>query len=497
MSLLFLIILPFIGGLLCLISNNINNFLPRIISLFTMILLLWTSLYLYKNGKGQISLKHLYWIEQYQIKWINKLGISIHLAIDGLSIIMILLTILLGILSIICSWKEINKNVGKFHFYLMWIITSVIGLFLSIDLFLFFVFWELMLLPMYFLISFWGFNQFNNNRIKSATIFFIYSQISGLLMLISIISLVLIYYYKTGILTFDYVNLLHSNICGILGFIIMIVFFIAFAIKLPIVPFHGWLPNTHIYSPTAGSIDISGILIKTAAYGMLRFLIPLFPIQSLIFSNIALTVSIFTIYYGAFQAFTKNDIKEVIAYSNISHMGFILIAIYSKSILALQGLLIFMISNAFTASGLFIISGQLYERLKTRDIRYMGGLFEKLCALSSFTLVFIIASLAIPGTGNFIGEFLILFGSFHKIPCVIILASFSLVLTAIYYIILLHRIFYNYIKIVPLFYNLSKREFYILLILIILIILFGFYPNIIFNISFIPIKEIIYRYNIL
>jgi NADH-quinone oxidoreductase subunit M len=240
--------------------------------------------------------------------------VSIHLALDGLSLLMVLLTGLLGIMAIGCSWSEIQRHVGFFHLNLLWSLGGVIGVFISLDMFLFFFFWEMMLVPVYFLIALWGHaGSDGKSRIYAANKFFIFTQAGGLIMLVGILALVLVNYQATGVLSFDYDALLgaHQYMSRELEMAIMLCFFVAFAVKLPIVPFHSWLPDAHAQAPTAGSVDLAGILLKTAAYGLLRFGLPFFPNASADFAPIAMWLGIFGVFYGAFLAFAQTDIKRL------------------------------------------------------------------------------------------------------------------------------------------------------------------------------------------
>ncbi len=289
---------------------------------------------------------------------------------------------------------------GFFHLNLMWILGGVIGVFLALDLFMFFFFWEMMLVPMYFLIALWGHSSSDGKktRIYAATKFFIFTQASGLIMLVAILGLVLVNFNNTGVITFNYADLLKVQMSKTTEYVLMLGFFIAFAVKLPVVPFHSWLPDAHAQAPTAGSVDLAGILLKTAAYGLLRFALPLFPNASAEFAPIAMTLGLIGIFYGAFLAFAQTDIKRLIAFSSVSHMGFVLIGIYSGSQLALQGAVIQMLAHGLSAAALFILSGQLYERLHTRDMREMGGIWSRIAYLPAISLFFAAASLGLPGT---------------------------------------------------------------------------------------------------
>ncbi|KQQ59848.1 NADH:ubiquinone oxidoreductase subunit M [Pseudomonas sp. Leaf127] len=482
MILPWLILIPFIGGLLCWLCERVSATLPRWIALATMSLLLGLGLWLWATGNYTLSPAPgaaPQWSLEFQADWISRFGISLHLALDGLSLLMILLTGLLGVLSVLCSWKEIQRKVGFFHLNLMWILGGVVGVFLAIDLFLFFFFWEMMLVPMYFLIALWGHSSSDGKktRIYAATKFFIFTQASGLIMLVAILGLVLVHYNQTGTLTFAYAELLKTQLAPGTEYILMLGFFIAFAVKLPVVPLHSWLPDAHAQAPTAGSVDLAGILLKTAAYGLLRFALPLFPNASAEFAPIAMTLGLIGIFYGAFLAFAQSDIKRLIAFSSVSHMGFVLIGIYSGSQQALQGVVIQMIAHGVSAAALFILSGQLYERLHTRDMRQMGGLWSRIPYLPAISLFFAAASLGLPGTGNFVGEFLILLGSFVHSPWITAIATSGLVFGSVYSLIMIHRAYFGPSSSEQVYKGMDAREMLMVLGLAVLLIVLGVYPQ--------------------
>jgi len=445
MILLWLILMPFFGGLLCWQAERWGKQAPRWIALGTMLWVLAASLVLWIGGDfSPPGASESPWLLEWRVPWVPRFGIEIHLAMDGLSLILVALAGLLGALAVLCSWNEIVERVGFFHLNLLFIMSGVVGVFLALDLFLFFLFWEAMLVPMYFLIALWGHSGSpGQTRIRAATRFFIYTQASGLLMLVAILALVFAHYSNTGVMTFGYDALRNADVPDGLSFWLMLGFFIAFAVKLPVVPLHGWLPDAHAQAPTAGSVDLAGILLKTAAYGILRLAIPLFPEQSQAFAPVAMTLGLVGIFYGAILACGQQDIKRLIAYTSISHMGFVLIALYSGSELAMQGAIVIMVAHAFSSAGLFILSGQLYERVKTRDMRLMGGLWGRIPTLPGFTIFFVAASLGMPATANFIGEFMVLFGTFPSAPVIVIIASAGLVLAAIYSLLLMQRVHFG------------------------------------------------------
>ncbi len=510
-----LILVPFIAGFTCWLVDKIDQHLPRYIALVGMLLTLVLTIVLWKQGgfTYELGAKAPTWTAEFYLPWIKTLGINIHLAVDGLSLLMVGLTALLGVLAVGCSWGEIQKNVGFFHLNLLWSLGGVIGVFLAIDMFLFFFFWEMMLVPIYFLIALWGHTGADGkSRVYAATKFFIYTQVAGLIMLIGILGLVVYGYMMTGMIGFDYnyllavANTLDAQAPHI-AYALMICFFIGFAVKLPVFPLHGWLPDAHAQAPTAGSVDLAGILIKTAAYGLLRFVIPFFPAASAQFADIAIILGLIGIFYGAVLAFQQTDMKRLLAYTSISHMGFILLALYAGNILTFQGLMIMMLAHGLSSAALFIMCGQVYERLHTRDLRLMGGIRGQFQYLPFFLMFFVAALVGIPGLGNFIGEFLILMGSFGKYPTFTIIAAISLVFAGVYGLILIHKALFgtpnedqksHYES--PL-KDLNVRETTILLICALGLVWLGVYPQTFLDISnssmawlansYIPVQEIV------
>ncbi len=498
-----LILIPFIAGFLCWIADKLlaheHSTLPKWIALLGMLITLGLSVVLWQTGSYQFDPQGAVpeWAAQFKVNWIPTFGISIHLAADGLSMLMVALTALLGVMAVGCSWSEIQKNEGFFFLNLLWSLGGVIGVFLAIDMFLFFFFWEMMLVPIYFLIALWGHKGSNGrSRVYAATKFFIYTQVSGLIMLVGILALVLINYTQqlqldpeNARITFNYMELLGTQIPHGLDYALMLCFFIGFAVKLPVFPLHGWLPDAHAQAPTAGSVDLAGILIKTAAYGLLRFTIPFFPEASVEFANVAIILGLIGIFYGAFLAYQQTDMKRLLAYTSISHMGFVLLAIYAGNILTFQGLMIMMLAHGLSSAALFIMCGQIYERLHTRDMRLMGGMRGQFRYLPFFLMFFVAALVGIPGLGNFIGEFLILMGSFSAYPVFTIIAAVSLVFAGLYGLILIHRSLFgepnpeqakHYTQ--PL-KDLTVREVGILMIAVVGLVWLGLYPQTILDVS--------------
>lgn len=495
-----LILVPFIAGFICWLADKMGQNFAKWIALIGMLITLGLSMMLWTSGQYSYDLQqagHLpQWAAQFKVDWIPTLGISFYLGADGMSMMMVALTALLGVLAVACSWAEIQKHEGFFFLNLLWSLGGVIGVFLALDMFLFFFFWEMMLVPIYFLIALWG-HKGSNGRTRdyAAKKFFIYTQVSGLIMLVGILSLVLMNYAQrsqldpNAVLTFNYMELLGTQLPAGLDYAIMLCFFIGFAVKLPVFPLHGWLPDAHAQAPTAGSVDLAGLLIKTAAYGLLRFTIPFFPEASAQFADVAIILGLIGIFYGAWCAYQQTDMKRLLAYTSISHMGFILLAIYAGNILTYQGLMVMMLAHGLSSAALFIMSGQVYERIHTRDMRLMGGMRGQFRYLPVFLMFFVAALVGIPGLGNFIGEFLILMGSFNKFPIFTIIAAVSLVFAGLYGLILIHRTLFGQPnpEQTPYYNNqpkdLNAREIAILLVAVIGLIWLGVYPQTVLDIS--------------
>jgi NADH-quinone oxidoreductase subunit M len=392
---------------------------------------------------------------------------------DGLSLLLVLLTLFLGLMSVAASWTEITKQVGFFHFNLLWVLAGVLGVFVAMDLFLFFVFWEVMLVPMYFLISVWG----HENRVYAAVKFFLFTQAGSLLMLIAILGLVFVHYQNSGILTFDYTSLLGTAMDPALAMWLMLGFFAAFAVKLPVVPFHTWLPDAHTEAPTAGSVILAGLLLKTGAYGLLRFTVPLFPEAAQTFAPVAMGLGVIGILYGGVLAFAQTDLKRLVAYSSVSHLGFVLLGIFAWNALALEGAVMQMLAHGVTTGALFILVGALQERLHTRDMRRMGGLWTTLPRFGAIGLFFAIASLGLPGLGNFVGEFLVLLGAYRVSIPMTVLASLGFVVATIYSLSLVQQTFHGQAREQWRVQDLSLRSLALLGAMIVVQVWLGLYPQ--------------------
>jgi NADH-quinone oxidoreductase subunit M len=440
MILLWLIVILLVGGALAWLAARWSALASRWISLaavgadFVLTLSLWARYSSEVTLAGQSE-----WFEQVNWLWIPDFGIRFHLAMDGLSLLLVLLTMFLGIASVLVSWREIRDGVGFFHFNLLWILAGIVGVFLALDLFLFYFAWELMLVPMYFLIAIWG----HERRAYAAVKFFLFTQLSGLLMLIAILALCFAHHQTSGTYSFEYTDLVGTPLAPHAAILIMLGFFAAFAVKLPMFPLHTWLPDAHTEAPTAGSIILAGLLLKTGAYGLLRFVMPLFPGAAREFAPVAMTLAVIGILYGAILAFAQTDLKRLVAYTSISHLGFVLLGIFAANPLALQGALLTIICHGISTGALFVVAGVLQERLHTREMYRMGGLWSTAPRLGGVGLFFVLASLGLPGLGDFVGEFLVLLGTYQVSVPLTVVAAVGVLGSTFYGLKLVQRIFHG------------------------------------------------------
>jgi NADH-quinone oxidoreductase subunit M len=428
---LWIVLIPLIGGVLSLIAARASAQVSRWIAIAAIGLDLILTATLWAGTPGSR------WWYEFDRSWMPEFGIRFHLALDGLSLSLLLLTFFLGLMSVLASWTEITERVGFFHFNLLWVLAGIAGVFLSVDLFLFYLFWELMLVPMYFLIGIWG----HGRKVYAAIKFFLFTQISGLLMLAAIVAMAILYQQKTGSYSFDFESLRTLSFPPGLGRILMLGFFAAFAVKLPALPFHTWLPDAHTEAPTAGSVVLAGLLLKTGGYGLIRFVLPLFPDTVREFAPAMMALGAAGVLYGAFMAVTQSDLKRLVAYTSVSHMGFVLIGIFAGNPIALTGAFVQMISHGISTGALFIIAGALQQRMHTREIARMGGLWQTIPALSGAAFVFIMASIGLPGLGDFVGEFLVLLGAFHANVILTTLASMGIIIATLYGLRMTARVF--------------------------------------------------------
>jgi NADH-quinone oxidoreductase subunit M len=475
MILVLLIVIPVAAGLLAWFSGRFHAKAPFWISFIGLLAdqVIGISIWSASPASIRPDATGNRWIMEFNSEWIPQFGISIHLGLDGLSLVLVLLTAFIGLMAVISSWSEIRERTGFFYANLMFIEAGILGVFLSLDLFLFYFCWELMLVPMYFLISIWG----HENRAYASVKFFIFTQASGLLMFVSILGLYFAHGQATGIYTFDYTQLLGTRLSTIASLWLMAGFAIAFAVKLPVVPFHTWLADAHTEAPTAGSIILAGLMLKTGAYGFLRFVLPLFPDAASMLAYPAMIAGTVSVLYGASLAFAQTDLKRLVAYTSISHMGFVLIGIFAFNMIALQGAMIQMVSHAISTGMLFFIVGALQERIHTRDIRLMGGMWSTAPRMGAAALIFAMASLGLPGMGNFIGEFLVLLGAFAADITITVIATAGLIAATVYSVWFMHVTFFSKAVTVLKFSDFTIREMLVTTVMVLAIIWIGMFPQ--------------------
>ena len=478
MTLVWLIAILLIGGVVAWLAERWGRQLPRWISLFAIALdlVLAAIIWVGSSSRATLSTTQL-WLSEVDWNWVPSFGIHFHLALDGLSLLMLGLTFFLGIMAVLASWTEIQEKVGFFHFNLMWVLAGIVGVFLAMDLFLFYFAWELMLVPMYFLIVIWG----HERRVYAGAKFFLFNQCSGLLMLIAILALYFLHHQATGVYTFEYSQLLNTQLSHRAELGMMLGFFVAFAVKLPVVPLHTWLPDAHTQASTAGSVILAGLLLKTGAYGMLRFVVPLFPHAAHEFTPVALVLAATGIVYGAVMAYSQTDLKRLVAYTSVSHLGFVLLGIFSWNPLALQGAIMTMICHGLSTGALFILAGGLLERLHTRDLSQMGGLWTAMPRLSGAALFFSLGSLGLPGLGDFVGEFLVLLGSYRVSIAITVVASLGVLASTFYALRMVQRAFLGPNTHAWRLPDLNPREAFMMAAMIVGLLGLGLYPQPVFT----------------
>ena len=406
--------------------------------------------------------------------WYGPWGISFDVGVDGISLLLIALTTFLVPISLLAS-TSIKNNVKQYLAAMLILEAGLLGVFLSLDLLVFFVFWEVVLVPMYFIIGIWG----GERRVYAAVKFFLYTAIGSGLMLAGILALTVMASDQTGSLSFSYFTFLELDITRTAQFWLFAAFAISFAIKVPLFPLHTWLPDAHVEAPTAGSVLLAGVLLKLGVYGFLRFNLPLFPQASVDMVPVMAVLAVIGILYGAIVAIVQPDLKRLVAYSSVSHLGFVVLGIFALTSQGLQGGVVQMINHGLTTGALFLLVGMIYERRHTRQISEFGGIAKVMPIYAGIFLFIAFASIGLPGLNGFIGEFLVLLGSYLSLPVYAVLAAFGVVLAAIYLLWAYERIFTG-----PLdkpenekLIDLDLREKAILAPIIVLVLFLGLYPK--------------------
>lgn len=427
--------LPLIGILGIIFINKEKHQIIRWIAFITTVITFLVSLPLYYYF--DVSSWNMQFVEN--IPWIEKFGINYHMGIDGISLLLVLLTTFLTSLAVLSTWSAVKERVKEYMVALLFLEIGMLGVFCALDFFLFYVLWEVMLIPMYFIIGIWG----GPRRIYAAVKFFIYTMSGSVLMLIAILSLYFINYKATGQYTFDILRYHELNIPVNIQFWLFLAFFLAFAIKVPMFPFHTWLPDAHVEAPTAGSVILAGVLLKMGTYGFLRFSLPIFPQASIDFIPLVTCLAVIGIIYGALVSIAQTDIKKLVAYSSVSHLGYCMLGMFALNKEGLEGSIIQMINHGLSTGALFLCVGMLYERRHTRLIAEYGGIYRVMPIFATLFLITAFSSMGVPGLNGFIGELLILIGAFKANIWYGCIATVGLVLGAVYLLWMYKRVVYG------------------------------------------------------
>ncbi len=468
-----LILLPLAGCLLLLPLWNCRV-LARPIALGVALLELALSIWLYASWQGLSALQPKLpgYLLLEDTPWIPAFGIRYTVGLDGISLLMVMLTSFTFCMALLVSWNSIKEKTGLFLTLMLTMESGIMGVFLALDLALFYLFWEVMLIPMFFMIGIWG----HSRKIYSTIKFFLFTMFGSLLMLLAIIALHLLHAQQSGVATFELHELIKTQLPADTQLWLFAAFFLAFAIKFPLFPLHTWLPDAHTDAPTAGSVVLAGLLLKTGSYGLIRFGYPLFPQAAQTLTPLFYTLALIGIIYASLVAFAQEDMKRLIAYSSIGHMGYVAIGIAAWQPVALSGSILQMASHGVTTGALFCLVGMLDERAHTREIAAFGGLWGKIPLFSFFFLFFSLASLGLPGLNNFVGEFLVLAGTMKKAPLVAAAAFIGIVLTLIYTVRLVQELLFQAERHPLPLADLSPREILILAVLAVIDVWMGIHP---------------------
>ena len=482
----FTIFLPLIGSLIIFFikddeksSSNIKlAALTTSLSTFILSIFIWL---LFDN-----SLNHYQLVEKY--RWFSDYNFYYHVGVDGISLFMILLSTFLTPFCILASWNSIKVRIKEYMIAFLLLETFMIGMFSSIDILLFYIFFEAVLIPMFLIIGIWG----GKNRIYASFKFFLYTLLGSVLMLIAIILI----YQITGSMSIQ--ELQGNYFTKRIQLWLWLAFFASFAVKIPMWPFHTWLPDAHVEAPTAGSVILAGVLLKMGGYGFIRFSLGMLPEASHFFAPFIFYLSIIAIIYTSLVALAQSDMKKLIAYSSVAHMGFVTIGIFVVNQQGMEGAMIQMLSHGIVSAALFLTVGVIYDRMHTREINFYGGLVNSMPKYAVFFMIFTLASIGLPGTSGFVGEFLIILGAFKFNTFLAFFAATGIVLSAVYMLYLYKRIIFG-VQLNDKLKNildLDLREKFIMIPLVIIIILMGIFPNIFLDPMRLPIETIINNYEL-
>lgn len=463
--------IPLIGAVLTLLIPRSKENAIKVWALFVTLVDLVVSLplfFMYKPISGDSA---SLWLSEKSVSWIEQFGISYSMGIDGISLFLVLLTTFLGPIVILSSWTYITKRIKEYFFSLLFLQMAMIGVFCATDLFLFYLFWEAMLIPMYLIIGVWG----GERKVYAALKFFIYTMVGSVLMLVAILYI----YFNAGGNSFDLFTILKTPVPAGAQMWLFLAFGLAFAIKVPMFPFHTWLPDAHVEAPTAGSVILAGVLLKMGTYGFIRYAMNIFPLAADRFAPLFMWMAVIGIIYGALVAMVQKDMKKLVAYSSVSHLGFVMLGLFTLNTQGVSGGVLQMINHGLSTGALFLMVGILYERRHTRLIADYGGIARVIPAFAAVFMIVTLSSIGLPGTNGFIGEFLILLGAFGVNKTMTVLATSGVILAACYMLWMYQRVFFGKVtnEKNEIIQDLKTREWAYLIPIIIFIFWIGVYPN--------------------
>lgn len=410
-----------------------------------------------------------------KVPWINSWGVEYHLGLDGITLFLVMLTTLLTFVAVLGTWTQADRHVREFMITMLLLEVGMNGVFVALDVFLFYVFWEVMLFPMYFLIGVWG----SERRLYAAIKFVVYTMTASVLMLAAIITMYFLNYKATGEFTFSLLSWYELDVGLPVQYWLFAAFALAFAVKVPMFPFHTWLPDAHVEAPTAGSVILAGVLLKMGTYGFIRFAMPLFPEATDAALPLLITISVIGIIYGALVCMVQPDMKKLVAYSSVSHLGFVMLGLFALNAEGVEGGVLQMLNHGVSTGGLFLVVGMIYERRHTKTIAEFGGLMKVMPIYATLMLIIVLSSLGLPSLNGFVGEYLILVGIYQVSPLAAIISASAVILAAVYLLWMFQRVFFGEVdnpKNLGL-KDLSLREIAVLAPLIILIVWVRVYPK--------------------
>ena len=469
------IFLPVVGIFLLMLVPSSSHSTIKMVSLLIALITMVASFFVWAQFDVVASGMQL----EVNLPWVSSFGINYHLGIDGISLLLIVLTTVLTVLCIIASWRSVTHSVKGYFASMLLLTTGMIGTFCALDLFLFYVFWEVMLIPMYFIIGLWG----GPRRMYAAIKFVLFTMFGSLLMLVAILYLYFTHHAFSGEYSFDLLRIMQMPIPYEPQLWLFGAFALAFAIKVPLFPFHTWLPDAHVQAPTAGSVILAGVLLKMGTYGFVRFCMPLFPLATVTYLPYICVLAVIAIIYGALVSMVQRDIKSLVAFSSVSHMGFVMLGLFALNMQGMQGAVLQMINHGVSTGALFLLVGMIYDRRHTRMIEDFGGIAKPMPVYATFFMIVMLSSIGLPLTNGFVGEFLILLGAWASNHWYASFAATGVILGACYMLWMYQRVIFGKVtnpeneKLT----DITTRERLTLIPLIVLIFWIGIYPSPLLN----------------